>query len=103
MCQATLIKEFSEEREPINRECLFCETTAPAEIRTEDMTYHNSLRPVRIGESIFPPAYGWYSNALLHPNGEVRRFYLCPNHAHMNQAAWDWAQNGPAWTLRRIK
>lgn len=93
------IKEFAEEVEPAKRKCLFC-ANEPRLIPTSDMTYKESLTPRRLtitnnkySGGYFSPAYGWYSNAILHPTGKIKRFYLCPKHAHLTDQAWIWAKD----------
>jgi hypothetical protein len=71
------LKEFAEEMEPKIRQCLFCEQTAPLDIPTSAMILTGSRK-------------GWYSNALLSPDGMIARFYLCPSHHYRTSEAWEW-------------
>ncbi len=75
------IKEFADEREPEERRCLICGSSAPTNISTYNM------RVLRKGY--------WYSNALLNPATRfVKRFYLCPAHLPLTHVAWTWARDG---------
>lgn len=84
---------FALEEEPAIRACLFCQKRAPLDMRTASMTYEASLGALHTWHSL-KRHVGWYSNAILLPDGTIVRFYLCPEHLERLDEAWQWARTG---------